>query len=169
MKCINKAMKLGLGSAVIGLAMVAAPAAEAFELTTSSGTYNLFVVEGSWNANASVLENTPWFDGDGTLANELATALDYDAFAIDQGYPTNDIFQSFQFGYDEFGGAISIFQKRNNGLVDGGRNNPSLNFFRYYVGGEEVVTAVPTPAAVLPTLFGLGLSAIRKREDKEQA
>ena len=162
--------KLSVGSAVIGLAMVAAPAAEAFQITTETrGTYDVEIVFGSWEDNPE-LTSTDWF-GDVDLAFEIATAVrdDFVAFENSQAWSCESC--AAPLGRSDNGASIRSFVARLNNtaptfppsnvnfnsIQDGGTSNSGL----YWLIGKKV-EVVPSPAAVLPGLLGMGLSAIRK-------
>ena len=67
---------IGISSAVIGLAMVAAPTAEAFPVTVDGVIYDVNIVYGTWQDNAPELMKTPWYTGDyEEIAKSLAKEL----------------------------------------------------------------------------------------------
>ncbi|AFY39529.1 hypothetical protein Lepto7376_3305 [[Leptolyngbya] sp. PCC 7376] len=179
--------KLGLGSAVIGLAMMTAPAAEAFVITTTNfGSYDVDVIFGNFNSNEDILADQDWWGNQG-LADEIGAALfvDWEKFHRSQQWSDP--------GDVELHGAMLAFElnlssrgdRAGTVLIESEEVRLSsplsqVNFNSrgdrgilgnsgfYYLTGTSVptpTTVVPTPAAVLPGLFGMGLSAMRKRRD----
>ena len=53
------------------------------------------------------------------------------------------------------------------GLLNNGGRQPALSHMTVYTLSDA--TAVPTPAAVLPALFGMGTAAIRKKKSVAKA
>lgn len=168
---------LGIGSAAIALALGVAPAAQALEFTFAvSGWSGGGLLSGSFSGDTGDNEILSLdeldtfvasFDGNPDFTNvygdTFSIALDdLNSFSLD----TDSLFLKFEsetsaaeveigssgFGSirdDDFGGGSSAL-------------GTNFTFTVTQVGGNE--TAVPTPAAVLPGLFGMGLSAIRKRK-----
>jgi len=171
---------LGLisGAAIaVGMGAMTAPAAEAFVITTGSGAYELSALPGSFDNNATELTtNALW--NDQTLSTEIANAVfgNWDDFAAgildEQGIVIEHAYFAYQ---DQPGSSFSAvnFLRVSSGQVFA----PSFGIFKnfnlsgstnfgekpYYVTAQSVAVAVPTPAAILPGLVGMGLSAIRKR------
>ena len=176
----QKTAQLGVGSAIIGLAVIATPAAEAFQITTATrGSYDVEITLGSWDDNPD-LTSTPWF-GDLDLATEIADALfaDYAAFEENQDWLCSEACNTLigwglsdeetemisTVGVRKFmiqSNAFSPKGVNGNTNLEGGILGRTSGF--YWLTGEEV-EAVPTPAAVLPGLLSMSLSAIRKRKD----
>ena len=182
MNSLDKVIRFGLGSAVIGLAVVAAPAAEAFEITTATrGTYDVDIVFGSWDSKPELSDvlKTPWW-GDEELAEEVEAALfsDWTNFEASLGWNCEgDCVVVAGYELDDSDGDRLILGRRTNGsdingmdyiftdsnensYLDGGRE---MSGGQYWLTGQMTAVPVPTPAAVLPGLFGMSLSAIRKR------
>ena len=164
--------KWGVGSAAIALALGVAPAAQALEFSFSST---------GWERGGELVGS---FSGD--VGNDGILSLDeLDAFeAVLNGdrqlrgfsVALNDL-DSFSFNTDSSFLSFEVLQPdtevefRSSGpgsILDDSFGATSelrsnITFTVTQVGGNE--PAVPTPAAVLPGLLGMGLSAIRKRKD----
>jgi hypothetical protein len=69
---ITRLLPLVVGSAAAGVLALMSPA-KAVVLTTVGGTsYNVTTITGTYNANQSAIEGTPWW-GNATLAENLAS------------------------------------------------------------------------------------------------
>ena len=162
MNSLDKVIRFGLGSAVIGLAVVAAPEANALSFFTFEQQFEDGVLTGSFsvdpefgNIELSDLETfNAKFDGSIGVVEWEKGDLDLFQFFNDQ-YLKFDAYSS-EGDCEDCG--------REDGLVanDDGYDNARRDIVVVEVAPPPT-TAVPTPAAVLPGLFGMSLSAIRKR------
>ena len=71
-------------------------------------------------------------------------------------------------GFGLIPGRGNVFSTSARVLVRGGAGGVrrTTSFINYTIEGTSSPNVVPTPAAVLPGLIGMGLSAIRKRKEK---
>ncbi|WP_160148446.1 PTPA-CTERM sorting domain-containing protein [[Leptolyngbya] sp. PCC 7376] len=169
-------------SAAIGVGLVAAPSVNALEITTASGTYELELVLGSFDANADEIKSTSWW-GNSSLAEELAQAVVDQNLFSDLGDPDLGVL----FGYAQPSGdntrvdvwaaytpeaiAINFPELLNYAASNTYSYSDNIYWtkpYSYWISGGTVeVESVPTPAAILPVLTGLFGSAIRKRKEED--
>ena len=168
--------KLGLGSTVIGLALVAlAPAANAL-----SFTFGYEIGEG---------KVTGYFSGEDVNSDQFLTTEE--VYTFDLFWSGNDdtnanhwVSGDLESFFASVEGALLDFTVRDKfNLLDYqtvtiSAPTPSISAFTVItdfnnlnVYAHSLITAtpepstdIPTPAAVLPNLFGMGLSALRKRK-----
>ena len=138
-----------------------APAAEAFQITTATrGVYYVEIAGVKWDTDEKLTE-TAWF-GDEALALEVAEALDsvYWDFLEDQGFSST----TFIFvGATDLGVAIDGSFTTGRGVLTGTVGKSLSGSAGWVREISPTATAIPSPAAVLPGLLGIGFSAIRKR------
>lgn len=166
----------------IGVGVMTAPAADAFQVTLGSGTYEVEITNEtkSFNEYGDLLTTNNLFWGDSDLADEFAHNMSFNQefadiwiaggnFSVDLGFishmsDTGTLIGSYLYELNTivgFSGGNGIYE--SNIAYD-----PTIVRYAYAtrVPGNVptgVPTDVPTPAAVLPGLFGMGLSALRKR------
>ena len=177
----QKAAQLGVGSAVIGLTIVAAPAG-ALELTAEGKTYEVKLVLGSWTDNDEDtdpfnLENTPWFGTEAlviALSREIDTEAEMQQLWEGAGLIWDpEELRRANFGWQVIDGLVNVESATwangsqavfgSSGSTQAFNNSNPFNVWVYGEEKETEATAVPTPATVVPGLLGIGLSAIRKR------
>ncbi len=173
MKLKNLLGKLGLSSTVIGCVLAIAPSANGMEFTFSQGGFRNVgagtILSGSFSGDAGV---------DGILSLD-----ELDEFEASFGIFAWNLNSLNQFEFDIennnllFERAIPSFPTISLGLEGaGGRTTKIRNsFVRSFISDAEVVimpvvddgggvAVVPTPVTILPSLFGICLSAVRKRK-----
>ena len=178
---MNLIGKIGISSAVIGLGIVAAPQANALMLTWTKGGF-----DNDPTGVLTVVATAP----DNALDDDVIDNLEWDSWQAT--WSGTESFGPFEIQPSQRDANLWIYdslQRENGGIVaenintsDNANNvlfySPSSLFDENTVlfaaeSGSfiqsvdewqlEPTTAVPTPAAFLPSLFGMGLSAIRKR------
>lgn len=176
--------KLSVGSALIGLTMVTAPAASALTLTGDTGTtYQVELITGSFSDPTvqKRIVNSSWFDNPGSADDVEAN----NAFSdVVSGIDSFEEFSEFfaQADAPEMGSwrtniiIVEELWTREIGIgtrVEFSTRFPGRVFMLSGFGWTQttntsetkshwLVEVIPTPGAVIPSLFGMGLSAIRK-------
>lgn len=150
----------------IGVGVMSAAPAEALLISGNYGgssyLYDIQVRPGSFTSLEPELTEQDWW-GDYDLANQLSAQIqstlgNYNNGPVSYWGPT--------FAVANLGSLIDIrYWLTGGGYVVDDDPNPFGRVRGYAVaeGGNLALASVPTPAAVLPGLFGIGLSAIRKR------
>ena len=160
---------LSAGIAAVSSLTAAAPAS-ALSFTEGGLTYEVFVEETTFDdlrGREEFEALVPWF-GNEDLARTIATAAS-DAFIEgneELGVPGGFFGPFFAFGVDENGSIEFTTYINNEGrLENAGKINSDKDAFYAVVdlnASPDGTAAVPTPA-LLPGLVGMGLAAIRKR------
>lgn len=164
--------------------VASAPHVEAALITTSKGTYDVQSFYGSYEANRALLEAQPWYglDDYGALASEFAMKLAFNEGDVFGNTPpemnagpsfvaasgTNwfgDEFYTYWHYYDRGWGYPGYSDGQTRFWTV--RANDVMRYYAIAVPSNTTSTPIPTPA-LLPGLVGMGIAALRKRQQEAE-
>ncbi len=182
MKSLATKALFAVGTATVALSAISAPA-EALQITTSVGIYDVTTVEGTWNDLQTQLSQQIWFTGDllqSTEDNNSALAEEF-ASLVNTGFnfPNAGGLTGPYFAFGTNTPVSGTTTRGNVGFANWSSLNSSavLNSLDVVGNGEAefnvsktwaVATPIPTPA-LLPGLIGMGVAAWRKRKGEADA